>query len=126
LSFIRFIPAIAWFIVSLILLGLPGSSVPKYPWLSVIYADKWIHITLFFILIFLFAWPFNQSGLTGHQRKKWFMLLTISGIAFGTIMEFVQDRWIPNRSFEMGDIAADSIGCFTAYLYSIRKFIRKG
>ena len=30
------------------------------------------------------------------------------------MMEFVQKYWIPNRSFELGDIVADSAGCLLA------------
>ena len=51
----KLIPAIGWFIVSLILLCLPGSAIPKYPWLSAIYADKWVHIFMFGMLSFLFC-----------------------------------------------------------------------
>ncbi len=122
----RFIPAIGWFILSLILLCLPGSTIPKYPWLATIYADKWVHITLFFILCFLFVRPFRKSGYKDLQRKKWFLGIVLGGIAYGTIMEFVQKYWIPNRSFEILDIAADSVGCLLAYLYSLKRFLQKG
>jgi VanZ family protein len=124
--FKQFIPAITWFIISLVLLCLPGSTIPKYPWLAVIHADKWIHITLFGILCFLFSFPFSQSSLTIPEKKKGFVLITLSGIIYGTIMEFVQDQWIPNRSFEVLDIVADSAGCGLALIYSFRKFLRGG
>ncbi|MEO8171878.1 MAG: VanZ family protein [Sediminibacterium sp.] len=124
MSVTRFIPAIAWFISSLILLCLPGSSIPKYPWLAVIHADKIIHIILFFILCFLFAVPFFKSEYTDQQRRKWFLIILLGGIVYGTVMEFVQKYWIPNRSFEIWDIAADSAGCLIAYLYSLRKWAK--
>ncbi len=123
MSFKRFIPAIAWFIFTVVLLCLPGSTLPKYPWLAVIHADKFVHITLFFILYFLFAWPLRY-GYTIDQRKKWFLLILFSAIAYGTIMEFVQKYLIPNRSFELLDIAADSTGSLLAYLYSFKKWLR--
>lgn len=123
MSFRRFIPAIAWFAISLILLCLPGSAIPKYPWLTVVHADKWIHITLFFILCLLFTWPFRLSSLDSSKRKQSFLLILFGGIAYGTLMEFVQKYWIPNRSFELGDIAADSVGSLLAYWYSVRRFL---
>jgi VanZ family protein len=122
LRFQSFIPAILWFICSLILLCLPGSAIPKYPWLAMIHADKWIHISLFFILCFLFSYPFRKSDTSSVKRKNWFFLILVGGILYGTIMEFVQERWIPNRSFELLDIAADSIGCLLAFLYVNKKF----
>ncbi|MDB5210059.1 MAG: VanZ family protein, partial [Sediminibacterium sp.] len=42
---------------------------------------------------------------------------------YGTIMEFVQKYWIPNRSFEIADILADSTGSLLAYLASRWKFL---
>ncbi|MES2331953.1 MAG: VanZ family protein [Bacteroidota bacterium] len=126
MSINRFIPAIAWFILLLILLCLPGSTIPKYPWLATIHFDKWVHISLFFILCFLFCRPFRNSNQTNEQRKKWFVWILLSGILYGTIMEFVQKYWIPNRSFEVWDIAADSVGCLLAYWYSSRKFLQRG
>lgn len=57
---------------------------------------------------------------------RWFILITVLGIAYGTVMEFVQDQWIPNRSFELMDIAADSAGSLLALFYSFRKFLREG
>ena len=122
-SFIRFIPAIGWFIISLILLCLPGSTIPKYPWLAAIYADKWIHVFLFGILCFLFAFPFRLSQYSVLQRKKWFLLITGGGIAYGILMEFVQKYWVANRSFEIWDIMADSTGCLLAYLYATKKLL---
>ena len=124
--FKQFIPAIAWFVLSLVLLCLPGSTIPKYPWLALIHADKWVHITLFFILCFLFSFPIKRSSLTKNEKLKWFVLITLAGIAYGTLMEFVQDRWIPNRSFEVLDIVADGTGSTLALVYSWRKFLRGG
>jgi VanZ family protein len=120
----RFIPAIAWFIFSLVLLCLPGSTIPKYPWLALIHADKIIHIVLFCILCYLFALPFTKGNLPTTTQKSRFLFILISGITYGIVMEFVQKYWIPNRSFEMGDIVADSIGCLFTYLYFLRRILR--
>jgi VanZ family protein len=122
LSVTRFIPAIGWFIFSFILLCLPGSNVPSYPWLAAIHADKLIHIGLFFILCRLFARPFRKTEHAEKQLKKWFLFILISGIAYGTIIEFIQKYWIPGRSFEVWDIVADSTGCVAAYLYNMHRY----
>lgn len=126
MAFKQFIPAIAWFVLSLVLLCLPGSTIPKYPWLALVHADKWIHIILFFILCFLFSFPIKRSSLTKNEKLKRFVLITLAGIAYGTLMEFVQERWIPSRSFEVLDIVADSTGSALALVYSWRKFLRGG
>lgn len=118
----RFLPAIGWFIISLIGLCLPGSQIPKFGWLAVIRADKLAHIFLFFTLCFLFNRALYTGAHSTEQRKQRFFLVMLGGIAYGTIMEFVQKYWVANRSFEGWDIVADSAGCLVAYIYSWRKW----
>jgi VanZ family protein len=120
----RFLPAIAWLMLSLVLFCVPGSTFPKSPLLAVFQADKWAHFILFFILCFLFARPFRNSGIEAAQRHKWFLSIMLLGIGYGVIIEFVQKYWIPNRSFETWDIVAGSAGCFLAWLNNKRLFIR--
>jgi VanZ family protein len=122
LKFFKFLPAIGWFLLSLFLLCLPGGKIPRFPWLSVIYADKWIHIFLFLILYLLFARPLQKSTLGESRIKWWLNYLLIACIAYGILMEFVQKYWIPYRSFEIGDILADSMGALLGFLYIGRQF----
>lgn len=122
----RFLPTVSWFILSLILLTLPGATVPSYPWLATIQADKWVHIGLFGMLCLLSMLPFRVSSYNNQQRKKWFLFITLYGILYGIVIEFVQERWVINRSFEYGDIVADATGCLVAYYISLRKLLVKG
>lgn len=121
----KLIQAIAWFLFTLLLLCLPGSDVPKFPWMAVIYADKWAHIFIFFVLCFLF----NRYLLSTQKTNVWlancFLLVALAGTAYGTAMEFVQKYWIPNRSFEIADILSDLLGCIVAYVLAMKQ-IRRG
>lgn len=76
---------------------------------------------MFGMLCFLFSMPFYRSDLPAERKKAAFLVIGFSGIAYGVIMEFVQKYWIPNRSFELWDIAADSTGCLLFWLWSLRK-----
>jgi len=69
-----------------------------------------VHIGLFSILVFLWGSYFIRRR-TVPARVIW--KLALAGIAYGTLMEFVQLYFIANRSFEVWDIAADSLGCIT-------------
>ncbi len=40
-------------------------------------------------------------------------------------MEFIQKYFIPNRSFDIGDIIADGIGSAAGLLISLRMYIKK-
>lgn len=57
--------------------------------------------------------------------KKLFLIAAILSLAYGIGMEFVQKYFIPNRSFDVGDIAADAVGCTIGFLYSWRRYIKK-
>lgn len=122
----KLISAIGWFLLSLVLLCLPGSSLPKYPWLAAIHADKWVHIGLFGILCALFCRLVISQKNEGKIIQMYCILVTIGGIFYGITMEFVQKYWIAGRSFEPWDIVADSIGCILGYAYSMRNFPGRG
>lgn len=121
-----FIPAILWFVVTVVLLCLPGSAIPKNSWFAVVHADKWVHIALFFTLCFLFARPLRGEDMATGKKETCLILILAGGIVYGTLMEFVQKYWIPNRSFEGADILADSAGCLAAYFFSRWRVLGKG
>jgi VanZ family protein len=120
-----FIPAVAWLITSFILLTLPGSSLPKENWLDKIWADKWIHIGMFAIMVILFCWAMRGIGKQEERLKKAFIIIAILCTAYGIGMEYVQKYFISNRSFDIGDIIADTVGSVIGLLYSLRTYIKK-
>ncbi len=117
------IPAIAWLIISTILLTLPGSTFPKEDWLSKIWFDKWVHIGLFGLMVFLWCWAFIK--INKKDLKNIFLTIAIIFLFYGIAMEFVQKYFIANRSFDVGDIIADAIGCVAGYFYCVRRYIKK-
>jgi hypothetical protein len=40
-------------------------------------------------------------------------------------MEFVQKHFVTNRSFDIGDIAADAIGSIIGLFFSLGRYIKK-
>jgi len=60
---------------------------------------------------------------TGHSlEQRIFLQIMITGIVYGIAMEIVQKYFIPFRSFDLGDIIADAIGCVVGYFFAIKKF----
>lgn len=115
------IPAILWLLISTILLTLPGSAFPKENWLTWIQFDKWIHFGMFALMVFLFCYGFYKRD---SNTRKHFLAIAIIGIAYGIAMEFVQKYWVPNRSFDIGDILADAAGGLAGLWFS-RRYIKK-
>ena len=118
-------PAIGWFILCTVLLCLPGSRFPKYNWLSQIQFDKWVHIGLFSILVLLICWGYWSRAHEKRSLTKAFTLFAVTATLYGIGMEYVQDGFIPNRSFDVGDIWADAAGAMLGAGFSYRQFIKK-
>jgi len=117
--------AVSWFIISAILLTLPGSAIPKEDWLGKIWIDKWVHIGMFSIMVFLWCKTVLKMDTENKKLKIIFFFIAEICLGYGIGMEFVQKYFIPNRSFDVGDIIADAIGCSIGLAYSMRRYIKK-
>ena len=102
--------AIGWLILISILFFLPGSTLPKENWFDKIYIDKWVHVGLFAVLIFLWRSSFNWD------INSYNLLLLIAAALYGFLVEVVQLYWIPNRSFDMYDVLSDVSGSIVGLL----------
>ena len=120
----NFIYPVSWLIISTILLTLPGSAFPKENWLEKIWFDKWVHIGMFAIMVFLWCWSVLRLNYGIEKLKNIFLVIAIVWLLYGTGMEFVQKYYIANRSFDAGDILADGVGCLIGLLYSWKRYIK--
>ena len=111
--------AVAWFIIMCILFFLPGSDLPQANWLDAIYFDKWVHIGLFAVLIFLWRSSFDLD----FDHYNWILLL--SALLYGLSVEFIQKYWIPNRSFDLFDLLADMTGSILGLFVWLRAIKNK-
>ena len=120
----RFIPGIAWFFLVLFLLCLPGSDIPPVEnWLNYIYFDKWVHIGLFSVLTFLFIYPVRKLDLTEAVKKNTAIKIAIALCIWALTTEFIQKYFIPDRSFDLYDWAADSFGILVAFTWCRKKYL---
>jgi hypothetical protein len=94
----KFIPGITWFLVVMVLLFTPGNDLPEVgDWFARINFDKFIHMGVFGLLTFLFMFPIG----------------------------LVQKYFIPGRSFDLLDWAADSIGAAVAWLFCRKVYLKQ-
>jgi VanZ family protein len=100
----RWLILFLYFIFISILFFLPGSAFPKTNWLSKIWFDKWVHIGLFALLIFLMCWAFEINN-----KRSFLTVLAIAAV-YGISVELIQDQFVLNRSFDWGDWLADITG----------------
>ncbi|MFS8082373.1 MAG: VanZ family protein [Ginsengibacter sp.] len=119
----KFLPGIAWFFIICFLVFLPGKDVPSLGWMDNLQIDKFVHAFLFFMLILFFYAPFYKIASSAKQRKNSLILLCIAGVIWGISIEFIQKYYVPGRSFDLWDWAADSFGIALAFLFA-RRYIR--
>ena len=118
------LPGILWLIISTVLLTLPGSALPKEDFFDKVYFDKWVHIGMFAIMVLLWCWAMLKYADPGSLKRIFFFMALI-WLGYGIVMEFVQLYFIKNRSFDIGDIAADAVGSFAGLFYSMKRYIKK-
>jgi len=109
--------ASAWFLMTTVLLCLPGSVFPQKSWFDKIWLDKWIHICLFSVMVFLWCWFVKKAK---GKKIRVFIGLALCSFAYGIAMEFVQKYFIPNRSFEVKDMIADGVGSALGLLIAFK------
>lgn len=112
--------AIIWLLTSFYLFTLPGTAFPQEDWFDKYQVDKLVHIVIFFLLCLLFF----RAMLTlkgSYTSRSLAVYITLIAIVYGVLIEFIQKYYIPHRSFDMGDIVADIIGCLIALYYCLNK-----
>lgn len=108
--------AIGWLLLMSFLFLIPGSALPNEGWLYKLHPDKWVHIGLFAILIFLWKSAFNRKW------NRYNTILLASASVYGVIVEIVQKQWVPNRSFDIYDVLADIAGSFLGLVVWLRVY----
>jgi VanZ family protein len=117
LSFVKFIPAIIWFSIVLVLMCLPKYDLPRVnDWFHKIYGDKLIHVGMFGLLAFLFMWPVVKSSLSVNAKTNYFLKTAIAVSVWGLTTEFIQKFFIYGRSFDLLDWAGDTLGALIAWV----------
>ena len=117
----KFAPAIVCFIAVLVLIYLPGDSLPTTKeWMQITFLDKWVHALMFALLTFLFLLPVAESSMYRQQKRHYFTRICISAVIWGLTTEYMQGFYVFTRSFDLVDWAADIAGVLIAYLYCRR------
>jgi VanZ family protein len=118
--------AIAWFLLATFLFTLPGSAFPKENWLDKIWMfDKWVHIGLFGGLAFLWSGALARIKKISTPMQQLFVWIALGSSVYGVIIEYVQKYFIPNRSFDIGDILADTIGSIAGLVVATKVYIKR-
>ena len=106
----RWLAPALWAIVVLL-----SSSLPMPPIVAPVGTDKGVHGVLYFGLGFLSG----RALLLGKNARVWHLLVLVLGLlAFGMLDE-VHQRWIPGRTADRADWAADAVGSVVGLAASV-------
>jgi VanZ family protein len=114
-------PSVAWTIFIFILLALPGRMLPSEKHFSIPQLDKLVHIILFGSFVFLWSFYFSTKKTNENLRKR-YLRITIVACIYGYAMELIQKYFIPNRDYDIYDIASDVAGAIIGYM-AVRMFV---
>ncbi len=77
------------------------------------------------VVLWCFAWRALKRDFSIPALRRLFITIAVIFLCYGIAMEFVQRYFVINRSFDMGDIIADAIGCAAGLIFSTRRYIKK-
>jgi VanZ family protein len=120
-----FVPAFIWFIISFILLTLPGDNLPHNNLFNIPFFDKYVHTAIFALLTILFAFPYTMGNYGQEQFNRKLLKVVLVVIAYGIAMEFVQKYFARGRSFDVIDIFFDSVGSLAGVTVTVIYYRKK-
>jgi VanZ family protein len=112
--FRHFLPGVAWALFILLICGMPGKDIPHISFLEMLSFDKFVHAAIFCILQVLFMHGYHRSGKL-LDLKVTLLILSLC-IVYGGLLELAQQAFFEDRSADLYDFIANSIG---AYLGSV-------
>ncbi len=110
-KFIKYqLPLISWVAFIFLLCSTPGNKIPHVSWLELLSFDKFVHASVFFILTHLSV----RTLIVKSNFKT--VVVTLLCIFYGGILEVMQSYYFEQRSGDVLDFIANSIGCIIAVL----------
>ncbi len=109
---IRFhIFTLVWGVIITLVILIPGNSMPSLVFFDVMGFDKIVHFFSFTLLTFMMIIGLAKQYSDGCYYFNIYYLTVLSLLGYGIILEYIQG-YVPGRSFELGDILANTLGVF--------------
>lgn len=115
-------PAILWSLVILFITLTPGDKLPE---VGIFQVDKLVHFFVFGLLMFLSSYGLFRVFQERNFTTNAVTVAAVYSIGLGLLVEVLQ-LFVPNRSFSVADVIANTIGAGIGYLvfrYYKRKYM---
>ncbi len=109
--FLRYhLPTLLWALFIMIVCAIPGERIPKLTFLEWLKPDKIVHFLVFGILTILILRSFLDAGTLQWNEKNIFFFAVIISSMYGALVEILQYSVFINRSGDIKDALANTIG----------------
>jgi VanZ family protein len=104
---------IFWLLLIAAVCLIPGKNVPHTPYISF---DKFIHTVIFGCLSFQLIIGLKKQYSFKRLRYKAVPFSIVFSVCYGLLMELLQGWILPDRSFDILDAVANTVGVFAGWL----------
>ncbi len=109
-----FLLASIWTVIIFALCSTPGKYVPTSLWLDLLSFDKFVHATIFFVLIALWLIFLITRSCYSSINK---IIVLVACVLYGGLLEIMQATLFSQRSADWFDFIANSVGCLVGLLF---------
>jgi len=113
--FLQYKKSIFISLVILILSTISGSSLQKVPIIELPNLDKIIHFIMYFALSTALLTDIYKENKRFSVKSIWFIILF--PFLYGVLMELLQKYFVANRTCDILDVLANTIGLLTAIIF---------
>lgn len=106
------LPALLWAFFIGLLCAIPGQDLPQSDWFELLKFDKFVHASLFGVLVFLLVRGFRKQTSNIFFFKRAGIIALLLAIFYGGILELMQEAFFENRTADIYDFIANSVGSF--------------
>ncbi|KPK86975.1 MAG: hypothetical protein AMS27_03855 [Bacteroides sp. SM23_62_1] len=107
---------IVWAVIIIILSCLPDDHIESQKWNILPHQDKILHFLFYSILSILFIREYQKHSRRPELNSVIFAISFVFIIAFGTILEIIQEKFVRSRNGELMDLLFDIFGFVLAFL----------
>jgi VanZ family protein len=109
--------AMLWALLILVLCGIPGRDIPHISFLELLSFDKFVHASIFFVLLLLTVRGFIvQTTFINISHSARFIAFVFC-VTYGGVMEIMQGTLFEQRSASVFDFIANSFGATLGILF---------
>src|SRR4051812_19885358 len=97
----------------------PGNSLPR---VNIPGLDKAVHFTFYTVLTLLMFYGWKKQEVFPALHRRLLVRILVCAIAYGLLIEVMQETLTDSRHFEVLDVLANSLGAIAGSLISVKLF----